>query len=216
MISIRGLRVTYRKTVALDDLDLEIGPGVTGLFGQNGSGKTTLLRTLAGLLRPAAGDVRLQGHDPAGAPEEVRRHIGYAGHRSGLYGRLTIVENLRLFARLYDATLGRVDDVITLLGLGGRADVRVDDLSSGWRRRAAVGRAILHEPRFLFLDEPYANLDDDASALVSRAVAAWNNSDRVAVVATHGAKRVKPYAVAGVILGNGRVVTEGTYAGAEK
>lgn len=214
MISIRSLRVAYRRTIALDELDLELGPGVTGLFGQNGSGKTTLLRVLAGLLRPTGGEVLLGGVAPSQAPEDLRRLIGYAGHRSGLYGRLTIMENLRLFGRLYDVDAARVDDVVTLLGLGGRAEVRVADLSSGWKRRAAVARAILHEPRYLFLDEPYANLDDDAAALVSRAVAAWNDSERFAVVATHGAKRVKPFAVAGVILADGRLVKEGTYAGA--
>ena len=216
MISVRSLRVAYRRTIALDGLELEFGPGVTGLFGQNGSGKTTLLRVLAGLLRPTSGEVLLDGVAPSQAPEELRRRIGYAGHRSGLYGRLSIVENLRLFARLYDVQGSRVDDVVTLLGLGGRADVRVADLSSGWKRRTAVARAILHEPRYLFLDEPYANLDDDASALVSRAVSAWNDSERCAIVATHGAKRVKPYAVAGVILGNGKLVKEGSYAGAEQ
>lgn len=215
MISVHSLRVAFRRTIALDELDLELGPGVTGLFGQNGSGKTTLLRVIAGLLRPTSGAVSLDGVAPAQAPEETRRKIGYAGHRSGLYGRLTIVENLRLFARLYDVDGSRVDDVITLLGLGGRADVRVADLSSGWKRRASVARAILHEPRFLLLDEPYANLDDDASALVSRAVSAWNDPERCAIVATHGAKRVKPYAVAGVILGNGKVVREGSYVEVE-
>ena len=216
MILVRSLRVAYRRTIALDSLDLELGPGVTGLFGQNGSGKTTLLRVLAGLLRPTSGEVLLDGVAPSQAPEEVRRLIGYAGHRSGLYGRLSIVENLRLFARLYDVEGSRVDDVVTLLGLGGRADVRVADLSSGWKRRTAVARAILHEPRYLFLDEPYANLDDDASGLVSRAVSGWNDSERCAIVATHGAKRVKPYAVAGVILGNGKLLKEGSYAGAEQ
>jgi heme ABC exporter ATP-binding subunit CcmA len=216
MISTSSLRVVFHRTVALHDLDLSIGPGVTGLFGQNGSGKTTLLRVLAGLLRPSSGSVALEGVAPSRAPEELRRSIGYVGHRSGLYGRLTIVENLQLFARLYDVVDERIDEVVTTLGLGGRADSRVSDLSSGWKRRAAVARAILHEPRFLFLDEPYANLDDDASALVSRAVAGWNSAERVALVATHGAKRVKPYAVAGIILRDGRIVTEGSYAGAER
>ena len=81
---------------------------------------------------------------------------------------------------------------------------------------AVVAPNVYDYASYLFLDEPYANLDDDAAALVSRAVAGWNSADRIAVVATHGAKRVKPYAVAGVILRDGRVVTEGTYAGAER
>jgi ABC-type multidrug transport system ATPase subunit len=97
--------------------------------------------------------------------------------------------------------------MIEQLGLKDRRKTPVRSLSAGFKRRAAVARALLHEPRVLLLDEPYANLDDEASELVSAAVVAWRGPDRIAVVATHGAKKVKAYADAGIILRRGRVIS---------
>ncbi|MFN2389583.1 MAG: heme ABC exporter ATP-binding protein CcmA [Actinomycetota bacterium] len=208
MIVLHKVRVSFGGTVALRDLDLRLEPGIVGLFGQNGSGKSTLLRVLAGLLRPSAGHVTLDGvawH--RSRAEELRREVGYVGHSSGLYGRLTVRENLELGARLYDLAPERVDEVIGALALGTDADRRGGELSAGVARRAAVARAVLHEPRFLFLDEPYANLDDDAAEHLSDALRQWWRAGRVGIVATHGAKRVKAYAHAGVILKQGVIVS---------
>ncbi len=211
MITIEGLRVAYGRTIALDRVDAEIAPGVAGLFGPNGSGKSTLLRVLAGLLRPSAGTIRMAGEPVDMKSERVRARIGYAGHRSGLYARLTIVENLELFARLYGAGADRVGKMIDQLDLGERARTPVAELSAGYRRRAAVARALLHDPDLLLLDEPYANLDDEAAECVSQAVMTWRRSGSVAVIATHGAKKVKRYADSGLILQRGRLIRQGTY-----
>lgn len=210
MISIGSLSVVYGSTVALDDLNVEIGPGITGLFGPNGSGKSTLLRVVAGLLRPSSGRVVVGGVDAA-RRAEIRHWIGYAGHDPGLYRNLTVNENLVLFARLYGVRVERVTEVLDAVGLGARANTLVGDLSAGLIRRAAVARAMLHEPQVLLLDEPYANLDDDAAGLLSEAVGAWRAPERCAVIATHGAKRVKRFADAGVILKDGRVAVSGRY-----
>ena len=216
MIETRGLTVVFGRTTAIDSLDLRLAPGVTGLFGPNGSGKSTLLRVIAGLLRPSRGSVSLFGVASTDVDEDFRRNIGYAGHEPGLYERLTVAENLEFFARMYGVRSARIPDVIQQLGLTERAGTRVDALSAGYLRRAAVARALVHEPAILLLDEPYANLDDDASALVSGAVTRWRDGgtgDRVAIVATHGAKKVKAYADAGVILQRGRLVRHGAYRG---
>jgi heme ABC exporter ATP-binding subunit CcmA len=213
VIQIRGLRVVYGRTIALDSVDLEIGPGVTGLFGPNASGKTTLLRIIAGLLRPTVGSVTLSGQPIESTDEAQRRRIGYAGHDSGMYADLSISENLRLFAGLYDVAAERGNAVIANLGLTERADSPVRELSAGLRRRAAVARALVSNPELLLLDEPYANLDDEAAEIVSNAVKAWHRDDRIAVIATHGAKKVKAFADAGIILRRGRVVVAGSYRG---
>ncbi len=216
MIETRGLTVLFGRTTAIDSLDLKLTPGVTGLFGPNGSGKSTLLRVIAGLLRPSRGSVSLFGVTSTDVDEDFRRNIGHAGHEPGLYERLTVAENLEFFARMYGARPSRIPDVIQQLDLTERAGTRVDALSAGYLRRAAVARALVHDPAILLLDEPYANLDDDASALVSAAVTRWRDcgrGDRVAIVATHGAKKVKAYADAGVILQRGRLVRHGAYRG---
>jgi heme ABC exporter ATP-binding subunit CcmA len=216
MIETRDLTVVFGRTTAIDSLDLTLRPGVIGLFGQNGSGKSTLLRVIAGLLRPTRGSLSLFGVASTEVDEEFRRNIGYAGHEPGLYERLTIGENLEFFAKMYGVNPTRIPDVIHQLGLTERVGMRADALSAGFRRRASIARALLHEPAILLLDEPYANLDDDASGMVSAAVRGWRErgaGDRLAIVASHGAKKVKAYADAGVILQRGRLVKQGEYRG---
>jgi heme ABC exporter ATP-binding subunit CcmA len=211
VITIRGLRVVFGRTVALDSIDVDLAPGITGLFGQNASGKSTFLRVLAGLLTPDAGSVTIRGRAIDARNEDSRRSIGYVGHESGLYGRLTVRENLELFARLYGTHSERVGLLLDALGLNEREAVSVRELSAGFKRRASVARALVHEPELLLLDEPYANLDDEAAALVSSAVQEWHGAERIAVIATHGAKIVKAFADGGVILKRGRVVVAGSY-----
>lgn len=207
MIELRGVTVVYGRTIALDAVELELREGITGLFGPNGSGKSTLLRVLAGLLRPSAGSITLRGAPVSARDETFRRSVGYAGHQTGLYERLTVRENLVLFAQLYGSSEQRVDDVIEVLGLGDRRDVLIGSLSAGGKRSASVARALVHEPDLLFLDEPYANLDDEAADRISGAVQQWRGPGRVGVIATHGAKRVKGFADASLILQRAHAVS---------
>jgi heme ABC exporter ATP-binding subunit CcmA len=211
LIRAEGLSVFFGRTVALDSVDLYVEDGVVGLFGPNGSGKSTLLRVAAGLLRPSRGSFAFEGVAPASAGEEGRAAVGYAGHHSGLYAHLALRENLALLARLHGVEGRRVNEVLEQLGLLDHASAPVGSLSAGYRRRAAVARALLHEPRLLLLDEPYANLDADATALVSQAIREWRRPDRVALVATHGAKELKRWADGGIVLRRGRVVVSGRY-----
>lgn len=210
-VELRALTVAYGRTVAIDRLHADISYGIAGLFGPNGSGKSTLLRVLAGLLRPVTGSVVALGQPVTPRDEALRGRIGYVGHESGLYGRLTVEENLMLFARLHGVAHRRVPLVLDQLGLQERRQTPARELSAGFRRRAAVARAVLHEPELLLLDEPYANLDDQAAELVSDAIRAWRGPGRTAVIATHGAKKVKAYADAGLIMQRGRLIRQGTY-----
>lgn len=211
ILETRDLKVVYGRTLALDGLHLRLEEGVAGLFGPNGSGKSTLLRVLAGLLRPTSGAAMAFGSPISMKDEALRGRIGYAGHSAGLYGRLTVMENLQMFARMHGADPARAEAVIEELGLSDRRDTPAAELSAGFRRRAAVARALLHEPDLLLLDEPYANLDDEAAAFVSDAVIGWRRPGRIGIVATHGAKKVKAYADAGLILQRGRLIRQGTY-----
>src|SRR5688500_14228185 len=195
---------------ALDEIDIEIGPGITGVFGPNGSGKSTLLKAIAGLLKPTTGRITIDGSD-GNHDEALRRRLGYAGHGSGLYGRLTLQENLELFATLYGADAERAAQLIADLHLAEFATRPVSDLSAGSKRRAAVARALVHDPDVLLLDEPYANVDDESSDAISRAIAAWKRDGKTALVATHGAKKVKAYADGGIILRRGRLIRAGRY-----
>jgi heme exporter protein A len=211
-----SLTVAFGRTIALDGIDLDVPTGITGLFGPNGSGKSTLLRVIAGLQRPTAGSVVIDGHPTSLRHESFRRRIGYVGHSAGLYAHLTVAENLELCAQLYGAPTARAGDVLTDVGLSGRAATYAGDLSAGLKRRASVARALVHDPDVLLLDEPYANLDDEASGMISAAVQAWCTAGKVALIATHGAKKVKAYADGGIILRDGRVVVAGRYGAQER
>ena len=206
-VELRGLTVSYGSTIALRQVELTLYDGVTGLFGPNGAGKSTLLRVLSGLLRPSGGSALLFGQEIRSSSESIRRRIGYASHDSGLYARLSVMENLSLFANLYGVTPGRVDEVLDQLDMHEWRSMQVGALSAGLKRRVAVARAVLHEPEVLLLDEPYSNLDDDASERVSAAIMAWRAPGRVALIATHGAKRVKAFADAGIIIQRGNVIS---------
>jgi ABC-type multidrug transport system ATPase subunit len=113
-----------------------------------------------------------------------------------------------LFGRLYGVPSQRADVVLEMLDLSQRASTAVGDLSAGLKRRAAVARALLHEPDLLLLDEPYAHLDDEAAEAVSDAVKSWRAPGRTAVIATHGAKRIRQFTDARVVLQRGEVVTQ--------
>lgn len=208
MIELEDVRAVYARTIALDHVRLSIGPGITGLYGPNGSGKSTLLRVIAGLHRPTQGRVLFDGSARRASDENVRRRIGYAGHEAGLYARLSVEENLSLFAALWGADQSRVPLVLEQVGMTDRARSRIDELSAGLKKRASVARALVHEPDILLLDEPFATLDDEAADLVTEAIKSWRGPGRCAVIATHGAKRLKSFADGSVVLRRGLVASD--------
>lgn len=164
LMRIKDIRKHFGGVTALNGVSLEVEPGVvTGLIGPNGSGKTTTMRMLCGLLVPTEGWARVLGFDVAEEPEEVKARIGYMSQRFSLYRDLTVRENLEFYAGIYQIPRRerhrRIDDFIAMVGLEGRARDPVANLSGGWKQRLALGCAILHRPRMLFLDEPTGGVD---------------------------------------------------------
>jgi len=183
-LELRGLGRRYGERPALHDVTLDLGAGRTlVVFGPNGAGKTTLLRVLAGLLRPHAGDVRVLG---ARLPDEgwrARGRVGLLTHEPLLYRELSARENLRFHARLHGVAPGRVDETLEAVHLRVRADDPIAELSRGMVQRVAVARAILHDPALLLLDEPLANLDPAAAAVLEPLIG--RSSGRTRVVTSH-------------------------------
>jgi heme exporter protein A len=162
-LRLEGLERRYGERVALRGVSLTLAPGRTlAVFGANGAGKTTLLRVLATLLRPHAGTAEVLGRVLPREGWAVRGRIGLLAHEPLLYRDLSPRENLRFQARLHRVAEGRVDELLEAVGLARRADDPLRTLSRGMAQRAAVCRAVLHEPELLLLDEPYANLDPAA------------------------------------------------------
>jgi ABC-2 type transport system ATP-binding protein len=149
---------------AVDDMSFEVRRGeIFGFLGSNGAGKSTTIRMLCGLLRPTSGTAVVDGVDVNADPEAVKQRIGYMSQRFSLYELLTIDQNIRFFAGIYglsgDRLMERRRHVIEMAGLEGRENQMTRDLAGGWRQRLALGCAILHEPRILFLDEPTGGVD---------------------------------------------------------
>src|SRR5881628_4109940 len=213
MLSAEALRHVFGEgggqVVALDGVSFNLTPGQTlAIFGPNGAGKTTLLKVLAGLIRPREGVVRVAGG---------RRAIGWIGHQSHLYEHLTVRENLHFWASLYGVPAARRGAraalVLERLGMGDRADQPVWSLSRGLAQRAAIAKALVHDPSVLLLDEPFTGLDLAAAAEFRRLLAELAAKGRAVVIATHNVEEGAELATDLAFQLNGRFVETGPRGG---
>ncbi len=214
MLAAVRLSRRYGWRWALEDVDLTLERGRRlAILGANGSGKTTLLRILAGLLRPTKGEVKLDGM-PISASNRSR--IGLLSHDPLLYPALTLRENLEYFGKLFhlprDAINARIKSLAETLGLQTRVDDPVGVLSQGLRQRAAMARAMLHEPELFLLDEPFAGLDAGAVARLEntlRGLSGEGQSDserRTLILTTHDVSRALALSDEVIVLANGKMV----------
>jgi ABC-2 type transport system ATP-binding protein len=170
-ISVRSLSKRYGDLTALSDFNLEVSQGsIFGLLGPNGAGKTTLIRILTTLMRQSSGEVFIEGLDPRTHGREIRSLIGVVSQENSLDRYISARENLELHARLHGMESGRyrrrINELLELMGLAGRQHDMPDTFSGGMQRRLVVARALLHEPRLLFLDEPTTGLDPQSRRAV--------------------------------------------------
>jgi len=181
MLVADGLTHRFGSERALDNVDLVLDTGEhMAVLGDNGAGKTTLLRILATALRPTSGRLTIAGLDAFGERRRLRHYLGYVAHAPGLYPALSARENLEFFCDLQDVDRTRVDEALATVGLTSVSHRRAGELSRGMQQRLAIGRAILHDPRLLILDEPDASLGADAADLLAGLM-----HDRTTVLATH-------------------------------
>ena len=212
-----GLTVRFGKVTALDGLDLTAAAGeVLALLGPNGAGKTTFVRSVATLLRPSAGVLRVAGHDVGRAPAAVRRVIGLAGQFAAVEPVMTGRENLEMTARLFwhGRAAGRraAAAVIDRLGLAAVADRRAGTYSGGERRRLDHGASLVGGPRLLLLDEPTTGLDPAARRDVWTAVRALVEAGTDVLLTTHYLDEADELADRVVVIDRGRTVAAGTPA----
>ena len=188
MISTENLTKRFGKVTAVESLSLDVAEGeVFGFLGPNGAGKTTTVRMLASLIGPTSGSATVAGFKVGQQDTEIRRTVGVLTETPGMYDNLSAEYNLRIFAELYEVkdVKGQVEKYLKMLGLYERRLDVAGTFSKGMKQKLAIARALLHEPRILFLDEPTAGLDPEASHLVREFIAELKKEGRTIFLCTH-------------------------------
>ena len=163
-IEVHNLTKKFGSFTAVDNVSFNVRPGeVYGWLGPNGAGKTTTIRMLLGLLTPTSGEARVLGYNPATQTKSMQALVGYMSQLFTLYNDLTARENIRFYGQAYGLSRKqlrqRQADILEMAGLIGREHTLTSNLSGGWKQRLALGCAIVHEPKVVFLDEPTAGVD---------------------------------------------------------
>ncbi len=203
VISVKGLAKRYGERMALRDVTFEVTAGeLVAIVGPNGAGKTTLLSILAGVQRADSGTVSGSGSGSA---------IGWAPQQTALYSKLSVAENLKLFARLENVADvdGAVARMLQQTGLGERADERVERLSGGNRQRVNVALGLIGGPPALALDEPTSALDPGQRERVWEFVGALARAGTAVLFSTHHLGEVRRYATRAIVLADGELLFDG-------
>ena len=192
MISVENLTKKFGATTAVEGLTFEIKEGeVFGFLGPNGAGKTTTVRMLCCLISKTSGKANIAGYDTGNVVDslQIRKMIGLVPDNVGLYNDLTAFENLDFYGKLYEFPEGRrrenIEHFLKMLGLWERKDARANSFSKGMLQKLALARALIHEPKILFMDEPTANLDPEAAKTVRDFILELKKQGRTIFLNTH-------------------------------
>jgi ABC-2 type transport system ATP-binding protein len=188
MINTQNLTKKFGQTLAVDDLSLDIEEGeVFGFLGPNGAGKTTTVRMLTSLIAPTGGTAVVNGYTIGKADREIRRSVGLLTETPGLYENLSAERNLQIYASLYEVADPQVqiEKYLNLLDLWDRRHDEAATFSKGMKQKLAIARALLHEPRTLFLDEPTAGLDPESAKVVRDFIVGIRRQGRTIFMCTH-------------------------------
>ena len=208
-MSIVGLKKTYGLKPILRGIDLNVRQGERiAILGSNGTGKTTLLRILAGLTKPSAGTIAIEGFDIVHDAQAVRQRVGFVAHQPYLYEELTALENLLFFGRMYnvDSAQERAVMLLQRVGLEKRMRERINTFSRGQVQRLAWARALLHTPHLLLLDEPDTGLDQEGQTLIDALLQEHTERTGTTLFTTHQLERALHLGTQVVLLNKGRIV----------
>ncbi len=214
MIRLEKLRKEYDELVAVDDIDVVIPEGeVYGLIGPNGAGKTTTIRMACGLLEPTDGKVFVSNVDVHQEPERAQQFIGYLSDFFSVYENLKVWEYLDYFARAYkmpEADIaGRIDEVIRDVGLEVKRDAMIKGLSRGMKQRLGIGRAIIHRPKLLLLDEPASGLDPKARLDLRNLLLSMRDHGTTVLISSHILTELEGFCTSIGLMEKGRMARSG-------
>lgn len=192
MIEVDHLTKKFGNFTAVDDLTFNVKKGeVFGLLGPNGAGKTTTVRMLCCLISSSSGDAKIAGYGLNKKEDamKIRKLTGIVHDDVGLYENLTAYENLLFFGRMYEAPeqllKSNIEKYLNMLDMWDNKDKQVSSFSKGMKQKIAIARALIHNPEILFMDEPTANLDPEASKVIRDTIIALKSEDRTIFLNTH-------------------------------
>ncbi len=215
MIHVHDLTKVYGALTAVQGLSFHVPPGeILGLVGPNGAGKTTTLRSLAGIIPPTRGEIRIAGHDLARAPVAAKAALAFIPDEPQLFDYLTVREHLGFVARLYrqPEAVARGPGLLAELELADKADSLASELSRGMRQKLAIACGLIHQPQVLILDEPLTGLDPVGIRRMKRTIAARAEAGAAVILSSHLLPLVEELCTRLLIIQRGQLVAMGTVA----
>jgi ABC-2 type transport system ATP-binding protein len=215
MIVAEQLGKRFDDFQAVRNVNLNVREGeLLALLGPNGAGKTTTVRMLSAILRPTSGRASIMGYDVVAEADQVRRTIGLLTEQPGLYPRMSGLEYLVFYGRLYglddEVTVKRSHELFTRFAMDGAAERRLGTYSKGMRQKVGMIRAMLHEPAVLLLDEPTSAMDPHSAKIVRDAIGQLRRDRRSIIVCTHNLAEAEAIADRIAIINQGVIVAQGT------
>ncbi|MBA3444919.1 MAG: ABC transporter ATP-binding protein [Gemmatimonadales bacterium] len=215
MIEVEGLHKLYGDFPAVQGLSFRVGAGeVLGLIGPNGAGKTTTIRSIAGIIIPSGGQIRIAGHDLAKDPVGAKTELAFIPDEPHLFEYLTVEEHLRFVGRLYGVTgiSARIPGLLEEMDLGDKRGALPGELSRGMKQKLAIACGLLHEPKALLLDEPLTGLDPVGIRRMKSTIMRRAAGGTAVILSSHLLHLVEEICTRLLVLQHGRVVAFGTMA----
>jgi ABC-2 type transport system ATP-binding protein len=185
-IAVNDLTYSYGELMAVNHISFEVAEGqILGFLGPNGAGKTTTVKMLTGQIKPKGGKATILGMDVSRNVDRVQGDIGVCFEVTNLYEQMSAIENLRLFARIFNLRSFNADALLERVGLSGRGKERVEGYSKGMKQRLMVARSIMHKPKILFLDEPTSGLDPTSSEAIREIILEERQRGATILLTTH-------------------------------
>jgi ABC-2 type transport system ATP-binding protein len=202
----------YGQVIGLNDVTLEVSPGITGLLGPNGAGKSTFMKLITGQLKPSKGTVRVLG-EPIWQNPALYHRLGFCPEQDAFYERMTglewVVALVRLNGVSEEAALGMARQAIQMVDLVDAADKKIGAYSKGMRQRIKLAQALAHDPELLILDEPLAGMDPIARRKTIRLIKEWGRAGRSVIVSSHILHEIESMTANILLINQGRILAEG-------
>lgn len=207
-IDVKNLTRKYNGLTAVNDISFQVETGeIFGFLGPNGAGKTTTIKVLTGQLQPTSGSAAVMGLDVVDDRQDLAGQLGVVFEYQNIYPRLSATDNLRFCARLYGAPSRRVQEVLDIVGLTDRAKERVNRYSNGMKQRLLIARAILHQPKVLFLDEPTRGLDPGVARQIRSLISNLSEQGITIFLTTHYMEEADRLCSRVAIVDEGKIVS---------